>query len=137
MLKVNRPARVSDSGGVQRMFAPGRLTLGTCFPIEAFRRTAEASAAGAIREQALQQVERQVTNLVDAIAEGLRAPGLQARLDALGARRAKLQAEALAVVVARPASNRSAAYSPCWARRALADCGKHPPPACSACPQVR
>jgi luciferase-type oxidoreductase len=38
MLKVNRSARVSDSRGFQRMFAPGRLTLGTFFPIEAFQR---------------------------------------------------------------------------------------------------
>jgi site-specific DNA recombinase len=153
------------------------------------RLTAEASAAGAIREQALQQVERQVTNLVDAIAEGLRAPGLQARLDALEARRARLQAEALAapasapllhpklaeiyrtrvadlhrvlasgdapdaLEAARALIDRIIVHPPgdgggspsveligdllaCWARRALADCGKRPPPACSACLQVR
>src|SRR4029450_10201986 len=38
MLKVNRAARASDSMGFQRMFAPGRLTLGLFFPIEAFQR---------------------------------------------------------------------------------------------------
>ena len=36
MLKVNRTARVSDAAGFRRMFAPGRLTLGVFFPIEAF-----------------------------------------------------------------------------------------------------
>ncbi|OON63003.1 LLM class oxidoreductase [Massilia sp. KIM] len=36
MLTVNRSARPSDSKGFQRMFAPGRLTLGVFFPIEAF-----------------------------------------------------------------------------------------------------
>jgi luciferase-type oxidoreductase len=38
MLTVNREARVSDARGFQRMFAPGRLTLGVFFPIEAFQR---------------------------------------------------------------------------------------------------
>jgi luciferase-type oxidoreductase len=36
MLTVNRTAKPSDSKGFQRMFAPGRLTLGVFFPIEAF-----------------------------------------------------------------------------------------------------
>jgi luciferase-type oxidoreductase len=38
MLKVNKTARVSDSNGFKKMFAPGRLTLGVFFPIEAFER---------------------------------------------------------------------------------------------------
>jgi hypothetical protein len=38
MLKVNRAAWTSDSQGFRRMFAPGRLTLGRFFPIEAFPR---------------------------------------------------------------------------------------------------
>ncbi|MFZ1430633.1 MAG: LLM class oxidoreductase [Geminicoccaceae bacterium] len=38
MLKVNQTARVSDSRGFQKMFAPGRLTVGVFFPIEAFQR---------------------------------------------------------------------------------------------------
>jgi luciferase-type oxidoreductase len=36
MLVANKTARVSDSAGFKRMFAPGRLTLGVFFPIEAF-----------------------------------------------------------------------------------------------------
>jgi luciferase-type oxidoreductase len=37
MLTVNRAARAGDSPGFKRMFAPGRLTLGVFFPIEAFK----------------------------------------------------------------------------------------------------
>jgi luciferase-type oxidoreductase len=36
MLRVNKTARVSDGNGFKKMFAPGRLTLGVFFPIEAF-----------------------------------------------------------------------------------------------------
>ncbi len=36
MLTPNRTAKPSDSKGFQRMFAPGRRTLGVVFPIEAF-----------------------------------------------------------------------------------------------------
>lgn len=38
MLTPNMSAEVSDSPGFQKMFAPGRLTLGVFFPIEAFQR---------------------------------------------------------------------------------------------------
>ena len=38
MLKVNKTARVNDSNGFKKMFAPGQLTLGVFFPIEAFER---------------------------------------------------------------------------------------------------
>jgi alkanesulfonate monooxygenase SsuD/methylene tetrahydromethanopterin reductase-like flavin-dependent oxidoreductase (luciferase family) len=38
MLKVNQAARASDSNGFKKMFAPGRLTLGVFFLIEAFER---------------------------------------------------------------------------------------------------
>jgi luciferase-type oxidoreductase len=37
MLEVNKEARASESRGFKKMFAPGRLTLGVFFPIEAFR----------------------------------------------------------------------------------------------------
>lgn len=37
MLTANRSAEVGDSAGFRRMFAPGRLTLGVFFPIEAFQ----------------------------------------------------------------------------------------------------
>lgn len=37
MLKVNRAARADAGQGFRKMFAPGRLTLGVFFPIEAFQ----------------------------------------------------------------------------------------------------
>ncbi|MES2568804.1 MAG: LLM class flavin-dependent oxidoreductase, partial [Verrucomicrobiota bacterium] len=38
MFSVNDSVTVSDSKGFAKMFAPGRLTLGVFFPIEAFPR---------------------------------------------------------------------------------------------------
>src|SRR4030095_8881430 len=38
MLTANKTASVSNSPGFMRMFAPGRLTVGVFFPIEAFER---------------------------------------------------------------------------------------------------
>lgn len=38
MLKANKAASISDSAGFRPMFAPGRLSLGVFFPIEAFER---------------------------------------------------------------------------------------------------
>lgn len=38
MLTPSRTAEVSDSPGFRKMFAPGRMTLGVFFPIEAFQR---------------------------------------------------------------------------------------------------
>lgn len=37
MLTANTTARVTEANGFQKMFAPGRLTLGVFFPIEAFK----------------------------------------------------------------------------------------------------
>ena len=62
------------------------------FTAEWNRLAAEAGAAAESHRRELQGVERQLANLVDAIAEGLRAPGLQARFDALETRRAALEA---------------------------------------------
>ncbi|KRA84017.1 LLM class oxidoreductase [Altererythrobacter sp. Root672] len=38
MLKANKAASIGDSAGFRRMFAPGQLSLGVFFPIEAFAR---------------------------------------------------------------------------------------------------
>src|SRR5690242_8082914 len=38
MLKANTTARPADAAGFRKMFAPGRLTVGVFFPIEAFPR---------------------------------------------------------------------------------------------------
>jgi luciferase-type oxidoreductase len=56
MLKVNRAARASDTPGFRRMFAPGRLTVGVFFPIEAFERdepTMREQERLAVRAEAL------------------------------------------------------------------------------------
>jgi luciferase-type oxidoreductase len=37
MITTNRSARADDAPGFRRMFAPGRLTLGVFFPIEAYK----------------------------------------------------------------------------------------------------
>lgn len=47
MLTPNRAAKAGDSKGLQRMFAPDRLTPGVFFPIEAFRCATPASAMSA------------------------------------------------------------------------------------------
>jgi site-specific DNA recombinase len=57
------------------------------------RRSSEAASAGESRQRELQTVQRKLTNLVDAIADGLRAPGLQSGLDELEGRRSALLAE--------------------------------------------
>jgi hypothetical protein len=56
------------------------------------RGQAEASAGAERHRRELQGIERKLDNLVEAIAEGMRAPGLQRKLDELEARRAQLLA---------------------------------------------
>ncbi len=56
------------------------------------RLAAEASAGTEARQRELQSVERKLANLVDAIADGLKAPGLQKKLADLEARRQELRA---------------------------------------------
>jgi uncharacterized coiled-coil protein SlyX len=53
---------------------------------------AEASAAVEAGRRELQVVERKLENLVDAIAEGVRAPGVQRKLEELEARKRQLLA---------------------------------------------
>jgi hypothetical protein len=55
------------------------------------RRDAETLAGAKRRE--LEELERRLDGLIDAIADGLRAPGLQAKLDQLDSRRTDLQRE--------------------------------------------
>jgi site-specific DNA recombinase len=53
--------------------------------------TAARTAGRAAQERELAEVRRKLDGLIDAIAEGMRAPGLQQRLDELEARRAALE----------------------------------------------
>jgi hypothetical protein len=67
------------------------------------RLAAEAGLARAAQRRALEAVERQIGNIVDAIAQGLRSPGLQAKLDTLEAQRRRLTPAAGEPPVAPPA----------------------------------
>jgi len=71
---------------------------------DAFRdewhRLIESYASGLrVQRHELQAIERKIEHTIDAIADGLRHPGLQARLDELGQRRVALQA---AVTITNP-----------------------------------
>ena len=63
------------------------------FTTEWNRLLAEHGSNRAPRERELAQVQRKLAGLIDAITDGLRAPGLQRKLDELEARRAALEVE--------------------------------------------
>jgi len=63
------------------------------FTAEWNRLLGERSADRAPRERELVQVQRKLAGLIDALAEGIRVPGVQQKLDELEARRATLEAE--------------------------------------------
>ncbi len=63
------------------------------FTAEWNRLSAEAGAGITIKRRELDGIKRKLSGLVDAIADGLRAPGLQGRLDELEQRRVALEAE--------------------------------------------
>ena len=86
-------ARVMQALGRQLMHPDLIKQFISDFTREWNRLAAEAGQAQSAQRQALEAVERQIANVVDAIAEGLRAPGLQAKLDGLEAQRVKLTAE--------------------------------------------
>jgi DNA invertase Pin-like site-specific DNA recombinase len=86
-------ARVMEALGRQLMHPDLLRQFISDFTREWNRLAAEAGQAQSTQRQALEAVERQIANLVDAIAEGLRAPGLQAKLDGLEAQRVTLTAE--------------------------------------------
>jgi site-specific DNA recombinase len=63
------------------------------FTAEWNRLQAEHSAGYAARHRELEAVNRKLDGLIDAIANGLKSPGLQQKLDDLEARKAHLQAQ--------------------------------------------
>jgi hypothetical protein len=63
------------------------------FTRELNRLAAEASAGIDGKRREVESVRRKLAGLIDAIADGLRAPGLQGKLDELEARRAALEGE--------------------------------------------
>jgi hypothetical protein len=63
------------------------------FTAEWNRLSAGMSAQSDLKQRELDGVNRKLNGLIDAIADGLRAPDLQRRLDDLGSRKASLEAE--------------------------------------------
>jgi hypothetical protein len=72
------------------------------FTAEWNRLQAETSAHDAARRRELDTVQRKLAGVIDAIADGLRAPGLQQRLDELEARKAELERDLGAAPTAAP-----------------------------------
>lgn len=76
----------------QRLMKPEHVaTFITEFNAEWNRISAQASAQQSANQRELESVKRKLAGLVDAIADGLRAPGLQQKLDELEARKKELQ----------------------------------------------
>jgi len=63
------------------------------FHIEVNRQLQLSEIAAGLKRKELEEVNRRLDKLLDAITDGLRAPGLQARLDELEGRKAALQQE--------------------------------------------
>ena len=63
------------------------------FHAEVNRRRHQAELSFGLRRRELDEVQRKLNGLVEAIADGLRGPGLQARLDELEQRKAALEGE--------------------------------------------
>jgi DNA invertase Pin-like site-specific DNA recombinase len=80
------------SGLQQRLMAPDAVEeFVAAFHEEVNRARRDETAARAGRERELAEVRRKLDGLIDAIADGLRAPGLQQKLDDLEVRKATLE----------------------------------------------
>jgi hypothetical protein len=78
----------------QRLMAPELVEeFVAAFHEEVNRLRRDETAARAGKERELAEVRRKLDGLIDAVAEGLRGPGLQQRLDGLEARKANLEQE--------------------------------------------
>lgn len=81
-----------------RLMAPDAVaTFVAEFTAEWNRLLAERGGEAKLRRHELDQVERQLSGLIDALADGFRGAGLQERLDGLSARREALRAEVAAL----------------------------------------
>jgi site-specific DNA recombinase len=72
------------------------------FHAEVNRQRRDAEITAGVKRKELDEVQRRLSGLIDAIADGLRAPGLQARLDELESRKLELQRELEATPPAAP-----------------------------------
>ena len=82
--------RVCEALGRQLMQPKLMADFVAEFTAEWNRMAAEAGAAAEGHRRELRGIERQIANLVDAIADGLASAGLRAKLDGLEARKAEL-----------------------------------------------
>jgi site-specific DNA recombinase len=105
---ARRQGTCSNRAGIRRPVLDGlildamrrRLMAPDCaavfveeFTTEWNRAQAEASATISARQREYDAVQRKLSGLIDAIADGLRAPGLQQKLDELEARKMELATE--------------------------------------------
>ena len=97
--RVKLEAMVLETPGAGLMRPERVAAFCQAFIAEWNRGQVEASANADRHRRELQGVERKLDNLVEAIADGMRAPGLQRKLEELEARRAQL----LAALEDRPA----------------------------------
>ena len=72
------------------------------FTAEWNRLQAEVSALATVRRRELDTVQRKLASVIDAIADGLRSPGLQQRLDTLESRKAELERSLAAAPMPAP-----------------------------------
>jgi DNA invertase Pin-like site-specific DNA recombinase len=84
--------RVLQALGTQLMRSDLVASFCATFIEEWNRLAAEASAGAEARQRELHAIERKIANLVEAIADGLKAPGVQQKLEDLEARRQDVQA---------------------------------------------
>lgn len=83
--------RVILEGLQKSMMAPDLVEeFVRAFAEEVNRQRRDDGAARAAQEQELAGVKRKLAGLIDAVAEGLRGPDLQSRLDELSARKEAL-----------------------------------------------
>jgi Recombinase zinc beta ribbon domain len=85
-------ARVLEALGARLMRPELAAEFCAAFAAEWNRLAAEASAGAEARARELRGVERKIGNLIDAVAGGLKAPGVRKRLEELEARRGELRA---------------------------------------------
>ena len=94
--RVRRPtleARVLAALGTKLMRPEALVSFCDGFIAEWNRLAAEISADAAAREQTLRAVERKIENLIEAIANGVKAGGVQKKLEELEARKVALESE--------------------------------------------
>ena len=63
------------------------------FHAEVNRQQRDAEIEAGVKQKELDQVQRRLDSLIDAITDGLRAPSLQTRLNQLESRKSELQRE--------------------------------------------